>query len=230
MTGRPVPLRAANGDRPQGGLPEPRSERRHPGVEANARLTATIGLVLIVMLFAEGLTLLSIRHLLSWHVAIGMALIPPVGVKIASTLWRFARYYLGDRRYRQAGPPHPLLRVLGPIVTLSTVALFATGVAAAVAGPSAHLIVTAHQASFVIWFVVMAIHVLGHLGEAARMAGADLVPLPRTRRIPRRGWRQAAVIAGVAAGIALGATTTSLAAPWQHFIGFHHAAWVPGTR
>jgi hypothetical protein len=230
VTGRPVPVRAASGNRRRGDSPEPRSEQRHPRVEANARLTATMGLVLIVMLFAEGLTLLSIRQLLSWHVAIGMALIPPVGVKIASTLWRFARYYLGDRRYRHAGPPHPLLRVLGPVVTLSTVALIATGVAATVAGPSAHLVVTAHQASFVIWFAVMAIHVMGHLGEAARMGRADLVPLRRTRRIPHRGWRQAAVIAGVAAGVALAASTTSLAAPWQHLIGSHHAVGAPGTR
>lgn len=34
------------------------------------------------MLAAEGVTLLSIRGLLSWHIAIGLALIPPVGLKV----------------------------------------------------------------------------------------------------------------------------------------------------
>jgi hypothetical protein len=192
-------------------------------VEANARLTAVTGLVLIVMLFAEGLTILSIGRLLGWHIALGMALVPPVALKIGSTLWRFARYYLGDRRYRAAGPPHPLLRVLGPVVTLTTVAVFVTGMAAALAGPSAGLLVTAHKASFVIWFAVVAVHVLGHLTEAVRLGRADIAPLPRSRNVPHRALRQAVVITAVAAGVALAATTTGLVGPWQGRIQEHHA-------
>jgi hypothetical protein len=196
---------------------------RAPAVEANARLTAMTGLVLIVMLFAEGLTILSIGRLVGWHIALGIALVPPVALKIGSTLWRFARYYLGDRRYRQAGPPHPLLRVLGPVVTLTTVAVFATGIAAAVAGPSARLLVTAHQASFVLWFAVVAVHVLGHLAEAVRLGRSDIAPLPRSRSVPHRAVRQAVVITAVAAGVALAATTTGLAGPWQGRVHDHHA-------
>jgi len=69
------------------------------GVEANARLTATTGLVLVVLFFFEGLTIPVVGTHLNWHIALGLALIPPVLLKIGSTLWRFGHYYLRDRRY-----------------------------------------------------------------------------------------------------------------------------------
>ena len=51
--------------------------------------------MLLVLLAAEGVTLLRVRELLTPHVFIGMVLIPPVLLKVASTGWRFARYYRG---------------------------------------------------------------------------------------------------------------------------------------
>jgi hypothetical protein len=54
-----------------------------------------------------------IRPLISPHVFIGMVLIPPVLVKVASTTWRFARYYQGAPAYRRKGPPPVALRLLG---------------------------------------------------------------------------------------------------------------------
>jgi hypothetical protein len=67
----------------------------HDPAEANARLTAGATVVLLVLLAAEGATILRIRGLLSEHVFIGMLLVPPVLVKTCSTVYRFARYYLG---------------------------------------------------------------------------------------------------------------------------------------
>lgn len=51
-------------------------DHREPGVEANARLTAATGLLLAVMLAAEGFTIVAIHPLLPRHVARGLALIP----------------------------------------------------------------------------------------------------------------------------------------------------------
>src|SRR5436305_2688984 len=64
-----------------------------PGPDGNERLTAASGAVLFLLLAAEGVTILSIGQLLSPHLFIGMLLIPPVALKLASTGWRFARYY-----------------------------------------------------------------------------------------------------------------------------------------
>ena len=49
---------------------------------------------------AEGVTIVLIGDLLSAHMFIGMALIPPVLLKLGSTGYRFARYYSGARIYR----------------------------------------------------------------------------------------------------------------------------------
>jgi hypothetical protein len=48
------------------------------GVEANARRTGSTAAVLLVLLAAEGLTILRVGRLLTWHVFLGMMLVPPV--------------------------------------------------------------------------------------------------------------------------------------------------------
>jgi hypothetical protein len=184
-------------------------------VEANARLTGTTGLVLLVMLAAEGVTVASVGALLPWHIGIGLALIPPVLLKMGSTMWRFARYYLGDPRYRQAGPPHPLLRAVGPLVTLLTVAVLLTGIAAWLAGPPAHLWMTAHKATFVLWFGAMTIHVLGHAWRAWRLVAADSEPLAGLRASASPALRRGVVLATVVAGIALGIVTRGMMSGWS---------------
>src|SRR6516162_11181634 len=83
------------------------------GVEANARLTGSTAAVLLVLLAAEGVTVLSVHSLLTPHVFIGMLLVPPVLLKVGSTGWRFVRYYRGSGAYRRKGPPPLLLRLLG---------------------------------------------------------------------------------------------------------------------
>jgi hypothetical protein len=204
--------------RPPGGLGAKRSRahrRRDPGVESNARLTAATGILLLIMLAAEGFTILAIHPLLSWHIAIGLALIPPVGVKLGSTVWRFSRYYLGDPRYRRAGPPAPLLRLLGPVVVVTTVAVLATGVAAWLAGPGQTTLVGLHKASFVLWFGAMTIHVLGHLVRAGRLAAADA---DRRTPTPYRAARWGLVGLSLVAGIIVAVATRGIATGWAGWV------------
>ena len=131
--------------------PAPRAERRaDAGVAANARLTASNAVVLLVLLAAEGVTILRVRDLLTPHVFIGMVLVPPVLLKAASTGWRFARYYRGAPAYRRKGPPPLLLRLLGPAVVILTVVLLASGVGLLLVGSSwLPLLLKVHKASFV---------------------------------------------------------------------------------
>src|SRR6266446_174113 len=65
-----------------------RAERRaDAGVAGSARLTAAHKAVLLVLLAAEGVTIIRVRQLLSPHVFLGVVLISPVLVKVASTTW-----------------------------------------------------------------------------------------------------------------------------------------------
>lgn len=199
------------------------SRRRGKGsdheVEANSRLTSGAGALLFVLLAAEGVTVLSVRGLLSAHVFIGMLLVPPVLVKMASTGWRFVRYYAGSPAYRQKGPPPALLRLLGPAVVVLTVVLFASGIALVLLPRSDRgLLLTTHKASFVLWFGAMTIHVLGHLVETARLAPADW--LRRTRRdVGGAGARQWTLAASVVIGCLLGAI---MLGPTSTYRSEHH--------
>ncbi|MCU4183944.1 hypothetical protein K6U06_06200 [Acidiferrimicrobium sp. IK] len=198
--------------------------RRDRGVEANARLIGATGLVLLIMLFAEGVTIVGIGSHLSWHVAIGLALIPPVALKLGATSWRFARYYLHDARYREAGPPVPLLRALGPVVVVTTVAVLTTGVLAWREGPDAHGMITLHKLSFVAWFAAMAVHVLAHTLRATRLTLADFGTRRQRAAAVYGPLRQGLVAGSLVAGVALGAVYFHLPADWAawtHRVGFH---------
>ena len=105
------------------------AESPDAGAEGNERLTGIGGAVLLVLLAVEGVTILFIGRLLSVHVFIGLLLLGPVGLKLASTGYRFLGYYTARAAYRRKGPPATPLRLLAIPLVLSTVAVFATGVA-----------------------------------------------------------------------------------------------------
>ncbi len=170
--------------------------------------------VLLALLAAEGATILRVRSLLPAHVLIGTALVPPVLLKVGSTTYRFARYYLGSPAYRRRGPPPPLLRVLGPVVVTTTLALLGSGIALVLVGPAWRApLLTLHQASFVIWFGAMTVHVLGHLAGTARLARRDWATGPRGGQAGARA-RKLAVAASLACGAPLGVLLMSRAGPW----------------
>jgi len=173
------------------------------GVEANARLTGSTAGVLLVLLAVEGITVLEVSQLLRLHVFVGMLLVPPVLLKTVSTGYRFARYYTGDPPYVRRGPPHLILRVLGPIVGVLTFAVLATGIVLLWA-PSdwRHTTLFLHKATFVLWFAAMTVHVLGHLVDTYRLAPRDWTP--HRPYVPGAWLRRATLAVTVLAGIGLG--------------------------
>jgi len=192
-----------------------RAERRADDrVASNARLTASNAAVLLVLLAAEGVTILRVRHLVSAHVFIGMLLIPPVLVKIGSTGYRFVRYYRRDPAYRRKGPPPVLLRLLGPVVVILTVVLLASGVALLLVSPAwSGQLLFVHKASFALWFFAMTVHVLGHLAEVARLAPRDWLRHTQ-RNVKGAGGRQWLIAASLVAGALLGLAMLSRVGPW----------------
>jgi hypothetical protein len=146
------------------------------GTAGNEQLTAATGVVLLVLLAALGVTIVRIGSLLNPHMFLGILLIGPVALKMASTGYRFVRYYAANPRYRLKGPPPAGMRLMAPIVVLSTVVVFASGVALLFAGPGSRGTLTPlHKVSFFVWLAFMGLHVLGHLAElpaALRAGGA----------------------------------------------------------
>lgn len=193
--------------------------RRHPpdeqAVEANARLTAVTGATLFLLFAVEGVTILRLHTLLTAHVVIGMVLVPVTLVKIASTVWRFARYYLGDPAYRRKGPPPALLRLLGPFVVALTLCVLGTGIVLLFtpgSGRSQWLFL--HKATFVLWLGAMALHVLGHLLDTARLAPRDFYRRTRAQ-VRGAGARQWLLAGSLAVGIVLALAVAPKVGPWR---------------
>ncbi len=179
-----------------------RTPTKVDGVAANERLTAMTGVVLFVLFAAEGVTiLLEVKSTLPTHVFIGMLLVPPVLLKLGTTGYRFARYYTGDPAYVDRGPPMWLLRLAGPFVVVTSVAVLATGIADTVLYPRPQWADLGHKASFVLWFGFMTIHVLGHARETPRLVSADWRP---RQKLAGRGVRAVVVVATLGLGIVLG--------------------------
>ncbi len=183
-------------------------------VAGNARLTATLGVVIFGLLFVEGLTLLSVDRLMWLHAFLGTALVAFAVAKIATTSYRFAQYYRGQPSYVGKGPPPIVLRVLGPIVTATTVAVLATGLGALLVRHS-HWLGLAHKATFVVWFGAMSVHVLGHALETPSLAVADW---RRDRRAAAPGAvrRFTAVVVVAVAGLGLALLSLHWVAVWRH--------------
>lgn len=201
---------------PTGGTHRAPVPVEHTGPEGNERLTASTGAVLLALFAAEGVTILSLSRLLSWHYFIGFLLIGPVCLKLGSTGYRFTRYYTGVPAYRRKGPPVPLLRVLGPFVVLTSVAVLATGVALAFVGRDAAglPVLFLHKASFVCWAAVMTVHVLAYLWRLPRLVGADL-----RRRAPGEpggaAVRWSLLVLSLGAGVVIALAATPTVSNWN---------------
>jgi hypothetical protein len=205
------------------------------GTEGNERLTVLTGLLLIVLLAVLGVTIIRIGQLLWLHLFLGLVLLGPVALKLGSTGYRFARYYAADPAYREKGPPAPALRGLAPLVVFFTLAVFATGVALLVLGPSSRQPwVLLHKVSFFLWLAVMALHVLGHLPEIvrllsnARRSRREVLDAhgawsrgrrpasPTVARVDGRPARSAALIVALVTGLVLAVALIGQFSVWTH--------------
>jgi hypothetical protein len=93
-----------------------------------------------------------------------------------------------------------------------TIAVLATGVAAAVAEPHTRWL-TAHKATFIVWFAMMTVHVLAHVFDTLRLARADWSPATRGSA-SRAGVRIGLLAAALAAGVFLGVATHHWSSNW----------------
>jgi hypothetical protein len=184
--------------------------------DGNERLTALTAAILLVLLALEGVTIVFLRPLISVHLFVGLLLMGPLAVKLASTGYRFARYYTRDADYRAKGPPPALLRWSAPLVLATTIAVFATGIWLLLAGPDVSgTVKPLHKLSFIAWLAVTGLHVLGHLPAVVRGVQGEVGGRGEARSRARLG-RQALLLAALLAGIALALAFLPDYGLWQH--------------
>lgn len=194
------------------------------GTAGNERLTAATGGILIVLLAVLGVTIIQIRPLLSVHLFLGMLLIGPVALKLGSTGYRFARYYTANLNYRSKGAPPLPLRLMAPIVVISTVVVFASGVALLFAGPSSRgTLLPIHKVSFVIWLAFTALHVLAHLPKILPALRADYGhPAGLSDEMRGRDGRVLSLTGALTAGAVLAIVVIPQFSPWLNAHFPHH--------
>lgn len=167
-----------------------RHDRRHlrlGGSHGNQILTSLNATVLVGLIALQLVTVLALDSLIEVHLFVGVVLLGPVVLKLATTGYRFARYYGGAREYREKGPPRPLLRVIAPVFVVATIGLFTSGVLMLLDGSGEGTVRDLHVVSFWVWLAALAAHVLfngrevvQHLraewrrGARDRVAGAQL--------------------------------------------------------
>jgi cytochrome c oxidase subunit IV len=197
---------------------------RTGGPAGNARLTAWTGLLLLLLFVAELFTLFNVQGLITWHVVLGVLLVPPALVKTASTGWRMINYYRHEPVYVRAGPPPMLLRILGPVVVLTTLAVLGSGLLLIALGPGSSRtqivtfvgqrvdFVTLHQGFFILWGVATGLHVLGRLVPAVQLA----ILHRRDSPVAGRGARATLLIATVLAAVGAAALISTAIGSWGH--------------
>jgi hypothetical protein len=190
--------------------------------DGNERLTAAVGLLLIVLTVAELATnVLGLHQLLTVHVFIGLVLIPPVLLKLASTGWRFARYYSRSEPYRAKGAPQLVMRLLAPLLVAATVILFASGVAMGVLhGHALEIARRLHGPSSVAWMILVGVHVLVYLKRALSSSAEDVRATSRAT-VPGARARSHLLAAAIVIGFVVGAATLPVQHRWLHLRGKH---------
>jgi hypothetical protein len=194
------------------------------GAAGNEQLTSAVGLILIVMLAVVGVSIPDLRQLIWMHLFVGFLLLGPVAVKMASTGYRFVRYYTHNSAYRAKGPPELFMRLIAPIVVISTVVVFVSGIVLLFDGPGHRgqwLLI--HKVSFIVWIAFMVPHILGHLlgmGRSFRTARANAAALGAS---PGAAGRWISVAGGLVGGLVLALVLIPHFAPWTgHGVFMHH--------
>lgn len=182
-------------------------EQQQAGVIGNERLTALVSLVLLLLIIVELVTSAKLDIWLPAHTVIGVLLVGPLLVKMGSTFWRFLRYYTRAPAYVRRGPPPLVLRVLGPVLLITTLVMAGSGIGLVVIGPI-QVFLLVHVFSALLWLPLMAVHSLAHLRQVPSRLADDW-----------SNWRGPRVLVGrgLRLGVNLGALLLGVIAAWLLF-------------
>ncbi|HLX33859.1 MAG TPA: hypothetical protein VKR30_01305 [Candidatus Limnocylindrales bacterium] len=183
------------------------------GPLGNARLTGLAGVTLFVLLSIEIASVLALRTFMTVHVFVGVVLAGPLVVKLASTGYRFACYYLRSPAYVRRGPPVLGLRVLAPFLVLATGLLIASGFGLVLTGPDRPgPPIVVHNLTAALWLSMIGIHAVAYLRPAAGLAAADLTP--RAAAVSGRDLRLVGNAIAIGLGVIAAVILLPAAVPW----------------
>jgi hypothetical protein len=190
-------------------------------VIGNERLTALAGAILLVLIVMELVTTASLRNFMSVHIFVGVLLAGPLAVKLGSTGYRFVRYYTRAPAYVRSGPPRLALRVLAPMLVVTTIVLIGSGIGLVVVGPGQEgLLLRLHALSTLIWIPLLVIHAVAYFPRVPRVVADDWSTPPV---MPASGRRGRGIRLGVNLGALLGGMIAAILllpieAPWNTWI------------
>ncbi len=193
----------ASGSRHQ----EHQPEDKQAGVIGNERLTALVSLVLLVLIIVELVTSAKLDIWLPAHTVVGVLLVGPLLVKMGSTFWRFLRYYTRAPAYVRRGPPPLVLRVLGPVLLITTLVMAGSGIGLVAIGPIQPFLLV-HVFSALLWLSLIAVHSLAHFRQVPSRLADDWSNQRGPRILVGRGLRL---------GVNLGALLLGVIAAWLLF-------------
>jgi hypothetical protein len=202
--------------------------------DGNERLTASVGLVLIVLTVIELATLLlGLQRFLSLHVFVGLVLLPPVALKLASTGWRFTRCYTRATAYRAKGAPQLVMRLMAPGLVTATIVLFGSGVAMGfLHGHGLRLARQLDGPASVVWMLLVGVYVLVYVRRALVSTTEDVDPTSRSA-VRGASARNLILAAAVLTGLVVGLGTVTVRHRWLHLPSKHDhhdgSARHPGT-
>lgn len=213
-------LRDHESVRPSGstGMDRENGEGRS-GVIGNERLTALAGAVLFVLMAIELVTVANLRAGLPLHVLIGVLLAGPLVVKLGSTGYRFLRYYTRSPAYVRKGPPRLPLRVLAPLLLVTTLVVIGSGIGLVVTGPlHPGPLLLVHGMSTLLWLPLIAIHVFAYLWRVPRLVVDDWSKSSSQNEHLARGLRLGVNLSALLAGALAAVLVLPIAAPWMTWI------------
>jgi hypothetical protein len=175
-------------------------EQTQAGVIGNERLTALVSFVLLVLIIVELVTSAVLRSWLPAHTFVGVLLAGPLLVKMSSTGWRFLRYYTRAPAYVRRGPPPLVLRVLGPVLLVTTLVMIGSGIGLVVTGPIQPFLLV-HVFSALVWLPLMAVHSLAHWLQVPGRLADDWRDERGSRSQVGRGLRLGVNLGGLLLGV-----------------------------
>lgn len=204
------------------------NDNSRSGVVGNERLTALTGAILFVLFLVMLVSTANLQTLLPLHIFVGVLLTGPVIVKLGSTGYRFVRYYTKSPAYVRSGPPRLPLRVLGPLLIITTLTVIVSGIGLVVVGPAqSSLLRLLHSVSVILWLSLIAIHVGAYLPRTFRWVADEWKQHP-AEQAPGRGLRLGVIFGALFAGIAAALLLFPGAAPWVALYQ-QRAVKIPGT-
>jgi hypothetical protein len=154
---------------------------RTGGSRGNEVLTSINAVAVVALIALQLATLLALDSLIRVHLFVGVVLLGPIALKLASTGYRFVRYYTGASDYREQGPPPTVLRVIAPVFVLATIGVFGSGVAMLLDGESTGGRLDLHVTSVWVWLICLGVHIAFNVREVVRNVRGEWFSRARLR-------------------------------------------------